>query len=63
MKVKDSIKQFAQRVVDESIVDIDINFCKENGIKYKNHEKDASKVELFTSESNLAAYKAVFKKK
>jgi hypothetical protein len=61
MKVKESIEQFTQRVLEESVVDIDIEYCKKHGIKYKNHENDSNNCDLFTTKSNIAAFEVVFK--
>jgi len=56
MKAKETVDQFTERVLAESKVDIDIDYCKEHSIKYKNHEIDAAGVNLFNTKSNKAAF-------
>lgn len=51
--------EFAERVVRNAKVDIDLDYCEKRGLKYKNHEIDASTVELFTESSIEAAFKLV----
>ena len=61
MKNKETVEEFALRVLHESNTDVNINYCIENGIKYDNHEIDASKIDLFTTKSNKAAFDFVIK--
>lgn len=48
--------EFAERVVRNANVDIDLDYCEKRGLKYINHEKDSSTVELFNSSSTKAAF-------
>ena len=52
-------REFAERVVRNAKVDIDLDYCEKRGLKYKNHEIDASSVELFNSASTKAAFDLV----
>lgn len=63
MKIKDSVKQATQKSMAEARVDIDIDFCKTHGIKFKNHEIDAATVDLFNTKSNKAAFDFVTRKR
>lgn len=63
IEIKDSVKKFAETSMSEAKVDIDVEYCKTHGIKYQNHEVDASKVDLFNSKSNKAAFDFVMKLK
>lgn len=58
---KETIDEFVFKVLTESKVDIDIEYCKKYGIKYTNHEEDASKKDLFDSKCNKAAFDLIFK--
>lgn len=51
--------EFALRVARESDVDIDVEYCEKRGIKYDNHEIDASEVRLFDKKSTKAAFDLV----
>lgn len=51
--------EFALRVMRESEVDIDVEYCVKQGIKYDNHEIDASEVILFDKKSTKAAFDLV----
>lgn len=61
MKNQETIQEFAQRVLDEAQFDVNTQYCVDNGIKYNNNEVDASTIELFTSESNKAAFDFISK--
>ena len=51
--------EFAQRVIRTTVVDIDVDYCEKNGVKYENHEIDASEVQLFDKKSTKAAFDLV----
>lgn len=61
MTTKETVDEFTQRVLAESKVDIDIEYCKKHSIKYKNHEIDAAGVDLFNTKSNKAAFDFLLK--
>lgn len=61
--IKESVKQFAKKAMAEAKVDIDIEFCKRNKIKYSDNENDASKVDLFNTKSNKDAFDFIVKLK
>ena len=52
-------QEFAERVMRTTVVDIDLDYCEKHGLKYKNHEIDASTVELFNESSTRAAFKLI----
>ncbi len=58
---KETVEQFTKRVLEESLVDIDIEYCKKNKVIFKNHEIDATQIELFNSKTNKAAFDFVMK--
>lgn len=58
---KETVEEFTKRAMAEAEVDIDIEYCKKYGIKFKNHEIDATEVDLFNSKSNKAAFDLVMK--
>ncbi|MDG1331546.1 MAG: hypothetical protein P8P74_04405 [Crocinitomicaceae bacterium] len=51
--------EFAQRVIRTTVVDIDTDYCEQNGVKYENHEIDASDVKLFDKKSTETAFDIV----
>ena len=57
----ESVEEFTQRILNNYRVDIDVEYCKKHGIKFKNHEIDATKVDLFNSKSNKDAFEYVTK--
>lgn len=59
--IKDSIKQLVKKEMEQANVDIDIEYCKKNGIKYDNHEVDSSTIQLFDPKTNKAAFEFVTK--
>lgn len=61
--MKESIKQFVKKAMAESKVDIDVEYCKRNNIKYPDNETDVSKVDLFNTKSNNDAFDFVMKLK
>lgn len=60
-QIKNSVKEFAKKAMAEVKIDIDIKYCKEKGIKYNNHEIDASRVDLFDTESTKSAFNFITK--
>lgn len=61
MKTQETVEEFVLRSIEESKFDVDIDFCLENKIKFKNDEIDASFLNLFETKSNKAAFKLVSK--
>lgn len=61
MKNQETIQEFAQRILDEAQFDVNTQYCLDNGIKYNNHEVDANSIELFTTDSNKAAFEFISK--
>ena len=51
--------EFAQRVMRTTVVDIDVDYCEKDDVKYENHEIDASDVQLFDQKSTKAAFDLV----
>lgn len=60
MKIKESAKEFAYRVLRESKVDIDVDYCIKHGIKFNDSESEIE-CDLFNSKSNKAAFDFVTK--
>jgi len=61
MRKNETVEEFTKRVLQEVRVDVDMAYCQANGIKFKNHEKDASEVDLFNTKSNKAAFDYILK--
>lgn len=61
MKTKETAEEFAKRVLAESQVDIDIEYCKKHNIKYKNRIVDDDNTDLFNTKSNKAAFDYVMR--
>lgn len=53
MKKQETMKEFTRRVLREVRVDVDVDYCKAHGIKFRSYEdeKDVSTADLFSSES------------
>ena len=62
MKIKDSVIEKVNKELSRVRVDVDIEFCKQNNIKYDNDEVNASTVDLFNKKSNKAAFDFLTKK-
>ncbi len=63
MKIKNSVIEKVNRELSRVRIDVDIELCKQNNIKYDNDEVDASNVDLFNRKSNKAAFDFLTKKR
>lgn len=63
MATTETTDAFINRFKELAQFDVDVKHCQENGIKFKNNEKDTKEIELFTSKSNIAAFNFIAKLK
>lgn len=55
-KNKESVDEFVSNSLSEMRVDIDMDFCKRNDVKFLNHEIAAENIDLFNVEAMNSAY-------
>lgn len=55
-KNKETVDEFVANSMAEMRVDIDVEFCKRNNIKFSNHEIAAENIDLFNKDAINSAY-------